>query len=160
MLELLLVSTGKAISSKMLVNPKELSDVLAGDKKPADLEPALAKRIPKAHQMLLGHETVPFEISAKGIADDWSQGDPGQEFKLGNSTISYKYPELIVKNSAGRESFKGNLGEIPDDGCTQTIAISDAHVLGRFHTMLFHMANYSMEACTTTVGRYYVLKLE
>jgi hypothetical protein len=38
--------------------------------------------------------------------------------------------------------------------------IAEAYVNGMFHTMLFGLDNYSMDACETEPGRYFVLKLE
>ena len=159
-LEIIYVSTGKVIGSSVILNQKEVGKLEAGDMSAADAKPAVTKRVKKAHKMLLGREWVEFKIQAEGIDDEgWLEGNTAQDFKLGNSMIHFDAPKLIVKNSKGRESFNGNVPTTGDD-CTQYTLITQAYVIGKFHTMLFDLSNFTTGACTPEPGKYFVLKLE
>jgi len=159
-LEILQASTGNAINSRVLVNPNELAGIVSGDGPGKDMKAPVSKRINKAHRVLIGREWIEFKIDAgDDLGEEWLDGTTAQQFKLGKSTIKYDYPELIVTNSAGNKAFKGKLGQMPDDDCTQYCMITDARVNGQFHTMLFYIDNFTTQACSPMPGRYYVLKL-
>lgn len=158
-MQIILVSSGEVVNNVVLLNAKEIEQLKNNEVDARDMRPRIKQRIDKAHKVLLGRTWLEFTVKSNSIAPTWLRGSAQQRFQLGNSTVTYRYPNLTITNSKGRESFKGKIGDFPDDDCTTIAAISEAYVNGQFHVMLFRQHNATLNRCTPQPGKYHVVNL-